>query len=283
MSSTHSEIDFHGLPALALRAPDGATAIITLQGAQVVSWISADGREQLYLSERSSFAAGKPIRGGIPLVFPQFSTYGPLPRHGFARSVNWQVEERHAGSEFVGATLSLMDDEHTRAVWPHAFRAELTVSIARNRLDVEFSVTNIGETAFSFTAALHTYLRVAHVESCEVLGLQGCTYRDQTARGAQRIESEPAIAIEAQTDRIYLTAPADVQLRQPDGRMDLLATNFPDLVLWNPWVEGSAAIDDLPPDGFKRMLCIEPAVIEQPVKLAPGAEWWGRQGLICIT
>lgn len=278
--NTHSEIDFHGLPALALTSPDGARAIITLYGAQVVSWCTPAGQERLYLSERSPFGGGKPIRGGIPLVFPQFSTFGPLPRHGFARNLTWRLEQRHAGSEFVGATLSLTDSAETRALWPHAFRAELTASIARNRLDVEFSVDNTGDAPFSFTAALHTYLRLAHIESTHLLGLQGCTYQDQTAEGVQRVENRPAIAIGEETDRIYFTAPAEVELRQPDRSMTLLATNFPDLVVWNPWVERSAGIADLPPDGFKRMLCVEPAVIEQAVTLAPGGQWWGRQGLV---
>lgn len=280
--STHDDIDFRGLPAVALTSPDGARAIVTLHGAHVVSWCTPDGEERLYLSERSAFENGKAIRGGIPLVFPQFSTYGELPRHGFARTAAWQLEERHAGGEFAGATFALTDTPATRALWPYAFRAELTVSIARNRLDIEFSVSNTGEASFAFTAALHTYLRVAHIESTQLNGLQGCTYRDQTAKGAERVEDQPSLQIDAETDRIYLTAPAEVMLRQPGHSMNLLSTNFPDLVVWNPWVERCAAIADMPPDGFKRMLCVEPAVIEEPITLAPGGEWWGRQSLVAM-
>lgn len=279
---THADIDFQGLPAVALTAPDGARAVVTLHGAHVVSWCTPDGDERLYLSERSAFEDGKPIRGGIPLVFPQFSTFGELPRHGFARNVAWQLEQHQSGGEFAGATFALTDSPETRALWPHAFRAELTVCIARNRLDIEFSVSNTGVAPFSFTAALHTYLRVAHVESSQLNGLQGCTYRDQTAKGAECVENQSALEIEQETDRIYLTAPTEVMLRQPGHSMSLLSTNFPDLVVWNPWVERCAAIADMPPDGFKRMLCVEPAVIEEPVALAPGAEWWGRQSLVAM-
>jgi glucose-6-phosphate 1-epimerase len=33
----------------------------------------------------------------------------------------------------------------------------------------------------------------------------------------------------------------------------------------------------MPDDGYRRMLCIEAAVIDKPVTLAPGEAWSGRQ------
>ena len=81
-----------GLDAVELRASDGASAVVTLHGAQVVSWRAAGtGGEQLYLSPRSAYADGTAIRGGVPVVFPQFSDRGPLVRHGFARSRPWRL------------------------------------------------------------------------------------------------------------------------------------------------------------------------------------------------
>lgn len=280
--SSHDELDFHGLPAIAMQAPDGARAVVTLHGAHTVSWQSADGIERLYLSERSIFAAGKAIRGGIPVIFPQFSNQGPLPRHGFARTLPWQLEQRHTGTDFVGVTLSLVDSPATRTVWPHGFRAELTLSVARNRFDVELSVENIGVERFDFSAALHTYLRVAHVESTQVSGLQGCTYRDQTAGGKEHVEQASVLEFEGEIDRIYLTAPAEVMLRQPGQSLSVSATAFPDLVVWNPWVDKCAQLSDMPADGFKRMVCLEAAVIESPISLSPRQEWWGRQTLVAI-
>ncbi len=278
----HETTDFKGLPALKLIASGGASAIVTLHGAHIVSWMSANGDERLYLSERASFSPGKPIRGGIPLVFPQFSTYGALPRHGFARNMAWQLEKVHESGEFAGATLFLSDTSETRQIWPFAFRAELTLALTRNRLDVEFSVENCGAEPFSFTAALHTYLRVEHIETTQLLGLQGCTYRDQTAGGSAHAQDQQAINFEDEVDRIYLNAPQDVMLREPNRSLNILGTNFPDLVLWNPWVEKCARITDMPADGFKRMLCVEAALVERPRKLAPGKHWWGRQSLVAV-
>ncbi|EDN10389.1 predicted protein [Histoplasma mississippiense (nom. inval.)] len=55
----------------------GDSVIVNLLGATVVSWKLANGDEQLFLSEKAVLDGSKPIRGGIPLVFPVF---GPPPK-----------------------------------------------------------------------------------------------------------------------------------------------------------------------------------------------------------
>ncbi|MES2106056.1 MAG: D-hexose-6-phosphate mutarotase, partial [Pseudomonadota bacterium] len=64
---------------LILRAQDGAQAGITAHGAHVCSWIPAAGKEQLFLSKTSEFRDGAAIRGGVPVIFPQFAGLGSLP------------------------------------------------------------------------------------------------------------------------------------------------------------------------------------------------------------
>jgi glucose-6-phosphate 1-epimerase len=54
------------------------------------------------------------------------------------------------------------------------------------------------------------------------------------------------------------------------------------VVVWNPWEIGNAQISDMPPLGFRRMLCVEAAAIESPVSLAPGDSWSGRQSLTAL-
>src|SRR5512139_4252652 len=80
-----------GLPKLTLVAPDGARAEVYLYGAHVVSWVPAGGQERLFLSRTSAFRAGAPIRGGVPVVFPQFGALGPLPLHGLVRLMVWEL------------------------------------------------------------------------------------------------------------------------------------------------------------------------------------------------
>ena len=276
---------FQGLPAVHLVAPDGASAIITLHGAHVVSWIPASGRERLYLSERSSFTAGRAIRGGIPVIFPRFATEEHaqgVPRHGFARTAEWQCVESRCGEDFATTTLRLSDSPATRAVLPHAFAAELTAVVGGNRLDVELEVENPGEVAFSFTAALHTYLRVREVETVRLEGLHGAHYRD-SAHGAREVDDTgEVLTVAEEVDRIYIGVANPLLLRAPEGATGIGSEGFPDVVVWNPWEAKCAALADMPPDGFRRMLCVEAAVIGNPVRLEPAQAWWGRQSLVAL-
>ena len=160
-----------------------------------MSWVPAAGVEQLYLSPASRFGGGAAIRGGVPVIFPQFAERGGGPRHGFARTTKWELEESHGGADFACATLFLEDSAATRAHWPHAFRAELTVAVSGARLDIELEVENRGTAPFDFTAALHTYLRVAEVETVCVEGLQGHSYEDNAAGGASHIDRAETLVV----------------------------------------------------------------------------------------
>src|SRR5205823_1519128 len=94
------------------------------------SWIPSGGTERLFLSTRSEFSSGRAIRGGVPVIFPQFASEGPLPKHGFARNLPWQfVSCTPHGSDRAAATLRLDASAATKAIWPHAFQAELTVGV----------------------------------------------------------------------------------------------------------------------------------------------------------
>ena len=102
--------------------PTARSRDVYLHGAHVTSWKPArDHDERLFLSERSEFRAGAAIRGGIPVIFPQFAAEGPLPRHGFARTSEWTLDEVSAKAGDAVASLSLRDSAETRAIWNHAF------------------------------------------------------------------------------------------------------------------------------------------------------------------
>ena len=63
--------------------PSSAHITVYYYGATITSW-SVDSKEKLFLSQKAVLDGTKAIRGGIPLVFPQFGP-GKLPQHGFAR------------------------------------------------------------------------------------------------------------------------------------------------------------------------------------------------------
>jgi len=281
MSKAVEHFHFNGQPAIRLTAPSGATAVILAYGAQVVSWIPPDGQERIYLSEKARFDTGSAIRGGIPICFPQFGTRGPLPKHGFARNRLWEEVEARTGDDFATATFRLDDDDLTRQIWPHAFEAELTVLITGQRLDVEFGVRNPGDAPMRFTCALHSYLSTREVEETRVEGLRGLKYLDAT-KGTEHLETGTEVVIEDETDRIYFDAVRPVLLREPHRALGISGEHLPDVVVWNPWEHLTAALGDMPSNGFRHMICIESGAIGDPVELAPGAEWFGRQSLVVL-
>ena len=278
-ASSSMSTEFAGQPAVALRAPDGASAVVLLHGGQVVSWQPAGGAERLFLSERSRFGPGASVRGGVPVIFPQFNERGALPRHGFARTRPWQLARAETGADDALAVLHLTDDEATRALWPHRFALELTVCVRGDRLDVELAVSNTGESTFDFMAALHTYLRVAEVEAARLTGLHGCRYEDFTS-GTTHLDEADAVRVDREIDRIYTGAGGPLALAEAQRQLRIEAANFPEVVVWNPWQEKAAAMADLQAADFRRFLCVEAALIGEPVRLAAAEQWWGRQTLI---
>lgn len=270
-----------GLPLVTLRAADGATADVYLHGAHVTSWRPApDEDERLFLSARSDFRSGAAIRGGIPVIFPQFASEGPLPRHGFARTAQWRLDDvRRTPAGDAMATLTLCDTPELRIIWSAEFIATLTVLVGGPRLVVSLGVENTGASPFSFTCALHTYLRVHDVAQAEVVGLQGTLYRDATDRTRLRADEAPVVRVTGELDRVYVHAPRTLLLREARRALSVETHDFPDVVLWNPGRKRASALPDMEPDGERAMLCIEAAVVQTPIVLATGGRWHASQTL----
>lgn len=267
-----------GQPAVRVQAPDGAQAIVLLHGGHVVSWIPAGGREQLYLSPKAVAGPGQAVRGGVPVIFPQFEQRGPdtsLPRHGLARTRTWAVESSSRAKDHAQLTLALDDTAETRAIWPHSFTLELTISLSGQRLDLELYAHNPGETSWPFAAALHTYLAVSDLAQARLQGLEGCHYVDSLT-GGETIEDHPEKRFSGEVDRIYAQA-RNLLLRDGPRRLAIETDALPDLVLWNPGPDKCAALKDMPEDGWQHMLCVEGANIFEPITLGPDESWSGRQ------
>src|SRR2546423_9779842 len=145
-------------------ARDGACVELYAHGAHVTSWKPASGEERLFLSKRSAFAPDVAIRGGVPIIFPQFGRMGPLPKHGFARVSEWEIVRGGRTRKGQGeARLRLTTSAKSRALWPHAFSATFVVTVGGMSLSLALSVLNDDTSPFEFTAALHTYLLVDDV------------------------------------------------------------------------------------------------------------------------
>ncbi|HEU4457269.1 MAG TPA: D-hexose-6-phosphate mutarotase, partial [Longimicrobium sp.] len=205
-----------GMHRIVLTHPRGGRAELYLHGAHLASWRDASGDELLFVSRQSRFDAEAAIRGGVPVIFPQFADQGPLPKHGFARTAAWTVEGQAATDDEAVVTLRLADSEGTREIWPHAFRADLTVRLG-DALRMEMAVENAGDAPMEFTCALHTYFRVEDVRRASVMGLSGVRYRDKVKDGAEFVQGEEALEIAGETDRVYMGAPDTLRIRDEAG------------------------------------------------------------------
>lgn len=286
-STLSEKIDFHDLEAVRLALVDGSSAIVSRFGAQVLSWQPVGAGERLYLSAKADFGGGSspsgPIRGGIPVIFPQFAERGLLPRHGFARTAIWTLDsiEDLPDTGYDGtarATFSLRADDHTRAIWPHDFTARLVVTLSKGRLNTALEIHNTGADSLRFTGALHTYLSIEDARQVSLTGLQGCQ-RLQPGQSQPDTEPRAELTLEDAIDNIYLNVGRPQFLTHGHHALAISASGFPDVVVWNPWREHCAALPDMEDDDYRYMLCVEAAAIGQPIELAPGQRWRGSQEL----
>jgi glucose-6-phosphate 1-epimerase len=82
------------------------------------------------MSSGAVFNGANAIRGGVPVVFPQFGQPNKaLPSHGFARTSEWRLQEcedSSSSSDEACAVLTLSDTEDTLKAWPHSFQLRYT-------------------------------------------------------------------------------------------------------------------------------------------------------------
>src|ERR1035441_7591043 len=89
----------HGqLPLVRIRTP-WSTAEIYLLGAHVAGFQKNGEPPLLFMSAKSYFADGTPIRGGVPICFPWFGPRDGEPAHGLARILAWELAETSAASD----------------------------------------------------------------------------------------------------------------------------------------------------------------------------------------
>lgn len=272
---------WRGLPCTRLALPNGDSALVADFGAQVLSWV-AGGRERLFLSPRAVLDGSAAIRGGIPVCFPQFNTRGPLPKHGLARRATWVWEG-------VVPEVDADDASSPQASWlwqppaplhpdfPHALQARVRVQLAPGALRVTLQAHNTGSTALAFTGALHTYFAVHDAAQCQLAGLDGAAFWD-AAQGFAPAVQHGVVALGLEVDRVYARPPVPLALRSGADTLHIHQDRaWPDTVVWNPGPALCTQLGDMAPDSWQHMLCVEAAVINQPVALLPGQQWQAAQ------
>lgn len=262
----------NGMEIVTLRAAGESKAVIYSFGAHVTSWCDSAGFEKIYTSPTAIYNGIKAVRGGIPVCFPQFGKYGDLKQHGFARNMTWSIDTAYSGTGPSSARFVLNDTEETRAsAWPHAFELSLIVSLAPdgNKLTLDLAVENKQSTAFTFTIALHSYFS-CESETVKLSDYDSVKYIDAIDEGKEKVQSGD-ISFGKEVDRVYMKTPDELNIEQ--SCLKIMKSNYPEAVVWNPYIEKTAALKDMPDDGYKNFICIEPARVMEPAQVAPGEKW----------
>lgn len=151
--------------------PSGDFVTVYLHGATVTSWKASDGNDKILLSTASALDRSAAIRGGIPVVFPNFGSppkdhqTSQLPSHGFARNSTWSFAGSELQEEGAGVVLTFTLNSTQllakyQQAWPYSAGLTYTVNLTRDNLAVRFVVENTGTTNIDFQFLLHTYLSV---------------------------------------------------------------------------------------------------------------------------
>jgi glucose-6-phosphate 1-epimerase len=272
----HSQVG--QLPAIQLKTADGAEATITLFGAHVVSWTTADGAQRLFCSRQAVLDGSRSIRGGIPVIFPQFAARGDGLKHGFARICNWRLLRSSTTASAAFAEFALNDADLPEAIaaqWPHPFALLLRVSLEANALHVTLNISNTGAAPFPFASALHSYWQVGNIANINITGLQETRFSDYSSDHVQSgVQRDADLRIAGKLDRVYHQTAGEVSLHEGDAQLHLRQHGFADAVVWNPGAADTAALSDLADEEYQRFICIESVLID-PCQLAPGAQWQG--------
>lgn len=286
-----THVVYAGYTCLQLSTAHG-TAIVSLHGGQVLSWIPAGQRDVFWLSPQARSAPAA-IRGGVPVCWPWFGKQG-MPQgamqHGPVRNVAWRVIacEPQAGG---GLSLSIEPDRLVsggEAVDTYAQNLQVRLDIEVGpQLRMRLQTHNCGAVPFVLTQALHTYFAVGDAQQVQLEGVEGLRFDSRVDNTPGHLQVG-AFKLQQLCDNTYVHAIPEVEhhyrLIDPAWQRQIRLTTLgsQSAVVWNPGAEGAAAMADVPDDAWKDFLCVEVANAgADVVVLPPGARHHLQQTLSC--
>jgi glucose-6-phosphate 1-epimerase len=241
-----------------------ASATVYLHGAHLTHWQPAGQKPVIFLSD---FAAGKAIRGGVPICFPWFagrSDGQAGPSHGFARIQEWDLAFAAmipgADGDRVHLTFTLGPSELSRSLGFDHFRVAYEVIVGA-KLTMRLTVANLGSESMKIEEALHSYFAVKDVRATRLKGLDSAIYLDKADALKQKVAPPKWMVLTSETDRVFPANKATVQVEDVGNNRVITVekTGSATTVVWNPWSELAAKLADMPDDAWPGFVCVETA------------------------
>jgi len=252
-----------------------ASATVYLHGAHLTHWQPAGQAPAIFLSAESEFAAGKAIRGGVPICFPWFggrSDGQAGPSHGFARIQEWELAFAAlvpgADGDRVHLTFTLAPNELSRSLGFDNFRVAYEVIVGAT-LTMRLTVANLGDGPLHIEEALHAYFAVADVRTTALTGLESAAYVDKMDGMRQKTAPAGPLLLTGETDRVFPGHTAAVAIHDAGNQrvIHVEKTGSATTVAWNPW----RGLADLAADAWPGLVCVETAnTATEALTLKPG-------------
>lgn len=257
---------------------EACEAVIALQGAQILKYRRKNAKsasELLWCSTHLPKQGEKAIRGGIPLCFPWFGAYGQnakdhanFPAHGFARTSLWTLQHIESSHDEHELQFVLHSSAQTKVYWNHDFEARMTLRCGRT-LTLEFNVLNTDTQSFSFGFAWHSYFAVSSLNAVRIGGLAHTYYIDQLSEINPHLEHMEWVQVNAETDRIYYQSKGHFSIQEKGRQITIESPDCPDAVLWNPWIDKAARLNDMDDAAWQEFVCLESGHIQNWLELKP--------------
>lgn len=249
------------LPCLQL-ACGPASAVISLYGAQLLSYQPEPGQELLWLSPQAAWHQQQAIRGGVPVCWPWFGPVSPvfnpgqlkLPNHGLVRNRLWQQTKSELTAQHCLVSLSIDVEDIPRINKTVSLHLTLTLTAESLAIQLDCAEPMLQQ------AALHSYFAVRELADTHVSPLPRC-YLDKTLAGKQ-IETDTPLRFTGEIDRVYPQPASELRLSSGNRQLRINQLGQDATVIWNPWLERSKTLSDLEEDGYRHFVCVETARLD---------------------
>ena len=233
-------------------------ALISLQGAQVLSFCPKGEDDLLWLSPLETFRSGAAIRGGIPLCLPWFGVNRrdpTLAKHGFARSQCWSLEnvaEAEDGALHLCFVFQPGADDLEDFPW--LFTAQLDVRLS-DSLQLSLSLKNESAEAMPLSFAMHSYFAVSALSELNLDGIAGAEYLDNCQQ-LNRFRQDEILHFIGEVDRVYEGLAGEQRIEDRDRQIIISGDACDTVVVWNPGVELAQTMPDVGAY-YSDYLCVE--------------------------
>ncbi|SDB67541.1 D-hexose-6-phosphate mutarotase [Pseudomonas sp. NFACC13-1] len=283
-SKSIQRVKIGDLWAFKIRSGD-ATAVILEQGSQLLSYGFEGEEPVIWESPHAKFERGTAVRGGVPVCWPWFgdmawnseriqsmcTSADSPPFHGLVRDRDWQLDSIQLTDSSIGVTFGFEMIPNHSTLWPHHARLQLSFTVGES-ITLELTTENLGKRTLAISQALHSYYAVSNAENIRFIGFSGLKYFDVLDNWKMKTQCEEP-TIRQETTRAYIGTPNRFIIEDQawQRRIVVSTQGSRSAILWNPWKERAALIDQFRSDSWKDMVCLETArMAEDSLLLEPG-------------